>query len=152
MYNHLISRILFISCGISLSFVGLADQQNGSLSAAASSQAIWIVSCQPEGAITSSRLAFQIEGLTKGRKFTVEATAIKHEQIASTVDYKAADKKPSAFAFDAAGDGDYQVTVSKKVPIGPQTPSKLKGTMLYALTAHCESPTGYHTRTTIRRG
>lgn len=142
---------LVIMVGLT-STICMADQQNGSLNATPSAKATWVVSCEPEGAIASTRMAFQIEGLTRGRKFTVEATALKDGIVASTVDYKAADKKPSAFAFDVAGDGTYQVTVSKRVPVGPQTPAKLKGTMLYALTAHCESQTGFHTRTIIRRG
>lgn len=143
---------ILLLVGLFFSEMTAADQQNGMLSAPASAQASWLVTCEPEGKISSARLAFQIEGLTKGRKFTVEATALKDGVSASTTDFKAADKKPSAFGYDIAGDGVYVVTISKVVTAGPSNTAKLKGNMLYALTAHCESATGFHTRTSIRRG
>ena len=151
MNSYRAAKPLLFTMGLLISVSSLADQQNGSLSAAPSSEVRWIVSCEPASDVISARLAFQVEGLTKGRKFTVKATALKDGISASTVDLKAADKKPSAYALDAAGDGDYLVTISKAVALGPQTTAKLKGTMLYALTAHCESQTGFHTRTFIRR-
>ena len=138
--------------GLTLCGVSIADQQSGALAAAPGSKANWIISCEPEGSVASARLAFQIEGLTKGRKFTVKATAQKDGVIASTVDLKSADKKPSAYGYDIAGDGAYLVTIEKVVLVGPQTTTKLKGSMLYALTAHCESSNGVHTRTVIQRG
>ena len=152
MHTQIFSRRFAFVAGLLCCGVALADQQSGSLAAAASAQANWVITCEPEGGIVSAKLAFQIEGLTKGRKFTVQATALKDGIGASTVDFKAADKKPSAFAFDIAGDGAYLVNISKVVTLGPSTAAKLKGNMLYALTAHCESATGFHTRTAIRRG
>lgn len=138
--------------GLTLCKASIADQQSGALAAAPGSKANWIIGCEPEGSVASARLAFQIEGLTKGRKFTVKATAQKDGVIASTVDLKAADKKPSAYGYDIAGDGAYLVTIEKVVLVGPQTTTKLKGNMLYSLTAHCESSNGIHTRTVIQRG
>lgn len=152
MKNLSFARPGLLFAGLILSGISYADQQKGSLASPASAEANWLVSCEPEGNIASARLAFQIEGLTKGRKFTVQATALKDGISASTTDFKAADKKPSAFAYDTAGDGVYLVNISKVVTVGPSTTAKLKGNMLYALTAHCESATGFHTRTSIRRG
>ena len=68
------------------------DQQNGSLNAAASAQVNWSISCEQEGNVRSARLAFQIEGLTKGRKFTLKAEAQKDGLSVSTIDLKPADK------------------------------------------------------------
>lgn len=152
MNHQALARPLLLISGFVLTGVSFADQQNGSLNAAASAQVNWSISCEPEGNVPSARLAFQIEGLTKGRKFTLKAEAQKDGLSASTIDFKPADKKPSAFAYDVAGDGVYRVNISKIVTVGPQTAAKLRGTMLYSLTAHCESQSGLHTRTTIRRG
>ena len=152
MRNLYFAPPMLMVAGLFLSGMSYADQQKGALASPAAAEANWLVTCEPEGNIASARLAFQIEGLTKGRKFTLQATALKDGLSASTIDFKAADKKPSAFAYETAGDGVYLVKISKIVTVGASTPAKLKGTMLYGLTAHCESGTGFHTRTSIRRG
>ena len=128
-----------------------AHDQGGALASSPYATQSWLITCYDDGNGPAASLYFDVKASTPGRKFGVTATVSKNGAEASTTDPKSGDRIRSPGVSLTAGDGEYNMTLTKAKSKPNLPDSTLKGTMVYGFTYHCQSATGAHTGTLINR-